>query len=83
MSYQVWGAGFGDRTTVPSHLSVVRISVADGRQQRILYRGDTGWLLNGGPVIRAAGERGFNGWIAHRRLVRLHPSSGAIIAEAW
>ena len=86
------------RTTVPSHLSVVRILVADGRQQRILYRGATGltnlwnlspdssgryWLLNGGPVIGAAGERGFNGWIAHGRLVPLHPSSGAIIGEAW
>ena len=86
------------RTTVPSHLSVVRISVADGRQQRVLYRGATGrthlwnlspnssgryWLLNGGPVIGAAGELGFNGWIAHGRLVPLHPSSGAIIGETW
>jgi hypothetical protein len=86
------------RTTVPSYLSVVRISVGGHRQQRVLYRAATGgtylwnlspdssdrfWLLNGGPVIPAAGERGFNGWIAHGRLVSLHPSTGAIIGETW
>jgi hypothetical protein len=87
-----------ERTTVPSRLSVVRISVADGRQQRVLYRRATGptfswnlspdssgrfWLLDGSPLIGAVGEHGFNGWIAGGRLVPLLPVGGDTFGETW
>jgi hypothetical protein len=86
------------RTTVPSHLSVVRISVADGRQQDVLYRGTAGptffwslsadnsaryWLLDGGPAVGAADQRGFNGWIRDGQLVPLLPAAGETVGEAW
>jgi hypothetical protein len=77
-----------------SSVSVVQVSAATGRRQRVLYRLGTGngftytcvsvdatsrWLLfDAGPN---SGER--NGWIDRGRLIPLRPAGNTVAYEAW
>jgi hypothetical protein len=85
---------FSQHSAQTSTVSVLQVSVATGKQVRLLYRVNTGngfsyRFFNVDPsgrhIILATGtaEDSVNGWVDHGHLVRLKPSGNSVFYEAW
>jgi hypothetical protein len=83
----------------PEVVSVEQISLATGKQLRVLYRRDMGRTTSMNTVpdfvalyadgaaqhwmLNVGVGAGFNGWIGNGRLVPLQPADGRLAGEAW
>jgi hypothetical protein len=83
----------------PEVVSVVQISLATGRQLRVLCRRDMGRTATMPTIpdflalaadgtgqhwmLKAGVSAGFNGWIDSGRLIPVQPADGSIASEAW